>query len=76
MHKISAGLDAKMGMDGVFDGTDTGGKVQLDNKLSKKAKDMKLQFTVKTFGVGPSGDEKAAVSIAALSIEDVIEQYK
>ena len=51
------------------DGID--GQATMDNKMSKAASEMKLQFTVKTFGVSDAGEETAAVSI-----EDVIEQYK
>ena len=65
MHKISAEIEAKMSTD------DMNAKTTMNDSFNKSASDMKLQFTVKTFGVGGGGAETAAVSI-----EDVIEQYK
>ena len=70
MHKISAALEAKMSKE-ESEEAPFSCKASMDDKLSKTASDMKLQFTVKTFGVSDGGDETAAVSI-----EDVIEQYK
>ena len=65
MHKISAEIEAKMSTD------DMNAKTTMNDSFNKSANDMKLQFTVKTFGVGGGGAETAA-----FSIEDVIEQYK
>jgi hypothetical protein len=47
---------------------DMNAKTTMNDSFNKSANDMKLQFTVKTFGVGGGGVETAAVSI-----EDVIE---
>jgi len=65
MHSISASIKAKM------DAAEGEGDASMSSTIAKSASEMKLQFVVKTFGVAGSGGATAAVSI-----DDVIDQYK
>ena len=48
------------------------GSVSANEELNKAASDMKLTFFVKQFGIS---DDETNTEKAAISIEDVIDQY-